>query len=195
MPTGFAFRRRMRWGMLGATALSVSLASACSRFKTTDQLRDDLRGTNGDSSFMRFPCQSLTVDEFGWTLDSLDGVAYRLHPSLQRFGQRRINEVTYRSRNARNWLRLRLPVGFVEMYPFAQRLSRYRREDCSIRERTASVVIGMVGFDYQTTVIWQDIGDGRQLVATATARTMEELQVLRGTLFTMRFPGGAGLLD
>lgn len=186
-PGGDWRRRALRCGALGAAALAVVLPSSCRRFKTTDELRAELRAPS-DSTFMRHPCQSLTVDEFGWTLDSLDGVAFRLHPSMQRYGRKTFRDVTYRSRNARNWIRLELPVGYTDIYPYAQRLSRYRREDCAIRERTATVVVGLRGFDYQTTVIWSDIGDGRQLIATATGRTMEELQLLRGTLFTMRFP-------
>ena len=150
---------------------------------------------SGDTTFMRHPCQSLTVDEFGWTLDSLDGVAFRLHPSMQRYGLRTYSEVTYRSRNARSWLRLRMPVGFADIYPYAQRLQGNRRKDCSIQERTATVVVGQTNFNFETTVRWQDIGDGRRLIATATARTMEELQLLRATLFTMRFPSGTGLVD
>ncbi|MBC7897440.1 MAG: hypothetical protein H7066_18625 [Cytophagaceae bacterium] len=48
---------------------------------------------------------------------------------------------------------------------------------------------GFRGFSYETTVMWDDIGDGRQMIATASGRDLAELQVLRATLFTMRFPG------
>ena len=109
----------------------------------------------------------------------------------QRYGAKTYREVTYRSRNARNWLVIQLPVGYVDIYTHAQRLQQYRREECSIQDRAAAVVVGRVDFNYETTVLWQDIGDGRRLIATAKARTREDLQLLRGTLFTMRFPGSS----
>jgi hypothetical protein len=167
---------------------AVAALASCSRFKSTDDLRAELRGESGDSTFMRYPCQSLVVDEFGWTLDSLDGVKYRLHPSMQRFGLKTFRDAAYRSRSNRNFLRISLPQQTASIYPYAKDLRQYRREVCSVNERAAEVVTGMRNFNFETTVLWEDIGDGRQLVATATARTLEELQVLRGTLFTMRFP-------
>ncbi|MBC7897439.1 MAG: hypothetical protein H7066_18620 [Cytophagaceae bacterium] len=120
MPTGFAFRRRMRWVVLGAAAPCVALISACSRFQTTDQLRDELRGTPGEGSFMRFPCQALTVDEFGWRLDSLDGVLFRVHPSVKQYGARSLRTVSYRSATGSDWLSISVPQQVEQFSPSSQ---------------------------------------------------------------------------
>ncbi len=189
MRTELAFGRRMRWAVLGAATVCVASISGCSRFKTTDQLRDELRGTTGASSFMRFPCQTLTVDEFGWRLDSLDGVLFRVHSSVRQYGGRSLRNVSYRSASGSDWLSLSVPQQVEQFAPYMADLSQPHREDCSIRERTARVVTGFRGFRYETTVMWDDIGDGRQMIATVSGRDLDELQVLRATLFTMRFPG------
>lgn len=171
-------------------AAAIAALAACSRYKTTDELRAELRGEQPgqDSSFMRYPCQALTVDEFGWQLDSLDAVKYRVPPSMKVFGLKTFRHATYRSKNARNYINVSLPQQTESIYPYAKGLQRYRREVCAIRERQAVVVAGLADFNFQTTVLWEDIGDGRQMVVTATARTLPELQELRGMFFTMRFP-------
>lgn len=138
---------------------------------------------------MRYPCQALTVDEFGWRLDSLDGVLFRVHSSMTQYGPRSRRAISYQSTNSRNWLSLAVPQQVEPFSRYVADLSQPLRQECSIRDRTASVVTGLRGFSYETTVMWDDIGDGRQMIATVSGRDIDELQVLRATLFTMRFPG------
>ncbi|MGQ0650588.1 MAG: hypothetical protein ACT4P7_23865 [Gemmatimonadaceae bacterium] len=169
--------------------LTSAWAVACHPFKTTNQLRDELRGAKADSSWMWLPCQELRVDEFGWTLDSLDGIAFRVHGTLRRQPVTEPRQRIFQSRDKRQTLLLQMNPSLQASYASLTRLERPRRQECSISHRVASVATGRRGVTYETTVIWQDIGDGRALRATATGRTLEEVQVLRATLFTMQFPG------
>jgi hypothetical protein len=173
-----------------ATLVCSLLLSGCSRFKTSDELRAGMRAVDADSSWMRFPCQSLTVDAFGWTLDALDGIEYRVHPSLRRLDQlRTVDSRSYASRNRRLNLRVDRPIGLVNIISYSAQLAQMRREQCSIADRAATVVVGRRGLDYETSVLWDDIGDGRQLRVTARGRSLAEAQQLRATFFTIKVPG------
>jgi hypothetical protein len=180
-----------RWRLVLLAACVGSTCLACSRFKTTDQLRAELHAT-GDSTWLRFPCQELVVDAFGWPRDSLEGVAYRVHPGLIRRAITQPRFRFYESRTHRQQLQIQMEAATTQIYRYTDRLNQLRVQECSIRDRVASVAAGRRDFRVETTVIWHDIGDGRSMRVTLSARSVEEAQLLRATLFTMEFPGEPG---
>jgi hypothetical protein len=186
-----AFTSVRRHGIITAAVLASALAAGCGRFRTSEELRLSLREPVSDSTWMRYPCQLLVVDEFGWRADSLEGLRYHVHGSLRSRPMRHRQDRRYESRNRHRVLELRLLVTAPPIYALGTNLQQLRHAECSIAERLAYVVTGRAGFEYHTRVLWPDIGDGQSLLAVASGRTLEDVQVLRGVLFTMRFPGTA----
>jgi len=178
-----------RWTTIAVLALAVCVAGACSRFRTSEEIRLAMRAGERDTTWMRNPCQLLIVDEFGWRADSLDGIAYRVHSSLRRRPTAKRYERRYETADRHSRLMLQIPVSAPSGIDLGNGLQQLRYAECSIADRIAQVVTGRAGFEFHTRVVWADVGDGRAMVATAVGRTIEEVQVMRGVLFTMRFPG------
>jgi hypothetical protein len=141
---------------------------------------------------MRNPCQFLVVDEFGWRADSIDGIAYRVHSSLRLRPTAKRHERRYESTGRHSRLMLQIPVSVPSGIDLGDGLQQLRYAECSIADRLAQVVTGRAGFEFHTRVVWPDIGDGRGMIATASGRTIDEVQIMRGVLFTLRFPGLPG---
>lgn len=177
------------WKAVTALALAACVAAACSGFRTSEEIRLAMRASERDTTWMRYPCQLLVVDEFGWRADSLDGVGYRVHSSLRRRPIARLYERRYETANRHSRLVLQIPASAPSGINLGAGLQQLRYAECSIADRIAQVVVGRAGFEFHTRVVWPDIGDGRAMVATASGRTIEEVQVMRAVLFTMRFPG------
>lgn len=183
-------RGHERPAILAVLVAFTALTASCNRFRTSDEIRSAMHAGESDTTWMRHPCQLLVVDEFGWRTDSLMGIEYRVHSSLIRRPSSRLYQRYYETRNRRNRLLLQIPISAPTGFDMGRGLQQLRFEECSIANRIASVVTGRSGFEFHTRVAWLDIGDGRPLVASATGRTIEEVQILRGVLFTLRFPGG-----
>ncbi len=181
---------RSRVLALAGIVLVMVVSGACNRFRTSEEIRLAMHAGEQDTTWMRHPCQLLVVDEFWWRADSLQGVQFRVHPSLVQRGSGPYERL-YQSHNRRSGLRIYVPRGLVPNgFDMGQGLQQLRFEECSIGDRIASVVTGRSGFEFHTRVVWRDIGNGTALIATARGRSLEEVQLLRGVLFTMRFPGG-----
>lgn len=170
-------------------ALAACAAGACNRFRTSEEIRMAMRAGERDTTWLRYPCQLLVVDEFGWRAESLDNVRYRVHTSLQRRPGARWYERHYETANRHSRLVLAIPAAPPTGIELGAGLQHLRYAECSIADRLAQVVTGRAGFEFHTRVVWPDIGDGRAMVATASGRTIDEVQIMRGVLFTMRFPG------
>lgn len=181
--------RTRPWRTVSVLALLVLAAAACNQFRTTEEIRLAMRAGERDTTWLRYPCQLLVVDEFGWRADSLDNVRYRVHSSLRRRPGARLYERRYETANRHSRLFLQIPVSPPSGIELGGGLQHLRYAECSIADRLAQVVTGQAGFEFHTRVVWPDIGDGRAMVATASGRTIEEVQIMRGVLFTMRFPG------
>ncbi|MFN8574791.1 MAG: hypothetical protein U0132_22240 [Gemmatimonadaceae bacterium] len=145
---------------------------------------------DADDSFMKHPCQDLTVDEFGWRLDSLGPTRFRVVPEMKSVEARTFLQRHYSARDRQLYMEMELTASGSDMRQWAAGLTAALRVECDVNERLATVLVGRRDFDYETTVLWHDIGDGSQLRVTARARTLADLQRLRGTLFTMQFPTG-----
>lgn len=181
---------RMRpWMTVIVVALAACAAGACNRFRTSEEIRMAMRAGERDTTWLRYPCQLLVVDEFGWRADSLHNVQYRVHSSLRRRPGAKLYERRYETANRHSRLFLQIPVSAPSGIEMGAGLQQLRYAECSIADRLAQVVTGRAGFEFHTRVVWPDIGDGRAMVATASGRTIEEVQVMRAVLFTMRFPG------
>jgi hypothetical protein len=165
------------------------MVGACHRSRTSEEIRLAMRAGERDTTWMRNPCQLLVVDDFGWRKDSLDGITFSVHTSLRQRPTRHWYERRYESRNRHSILTLRIPTTTPTGFELGAGLQQLRFQECSIADRIAAVVTGRAGFEFHTRVVWSDIGNGRPLVAVATGRTIEEVQIMRGVLFTMRFPG------
>lgn len=180
----------MRPAMLAALVMLTALVAGCNRFRTSEEIRLAMHAGERDTTWMRNPCQLLVVDEFGWRADSVMGISYRVHSSLIKRPTSRLFERRYETKNRRSRLTLQVPwTATPTAMDLGRGLQQLRYEECSIADRVASVVTGRSGFEFHTRVVWNDIGDGRPLIAVATARTIAEVQLLRGVLFTLRFPG------
>ena len=171
--------------LLALSAVAVS----CSRFRTSEEIRSAMHAGERDTTWMRNPCQLLVVDEFFWRPDSLQRIQYKVHSSLIRRGGSSPYERRYETRNRRGRLLLTIPRQTPTGFDLGRGLQQLRFEECSIANRIASVVTGRSGFEFHTRMVWTDVGDGTPLMAVATGRTLEEVQLLRGVLFTLRFPG------
>lgn len=144
-----------------------------------------------DDSFMKHPCQDLTVDDFGWRLDSLGATRFRVVPEMKSVEGRTFLLRHYSARDRQLYMEMEVTAGGSDMRQWADGLTAALRAECSVNERLATVLVGRRNFDYETTVLWHDIGDGSQLRVTVRARTLADLQRLRATLYTMQFPSGA----
>lgn len=179
------------WQGLAFALLGVAVAASCSRPRTSEGTGSEGVGTT-DSGFLSHPCQSAVVDDFGWPLDTLEGIRFRRHPSLKLDVRKTIYGATYRARDGRAALALELPVGYANIDADARAITvGFRREHCEIAERTAEVLVGRTDRWYEMVVLWSDIGDGRRFIARGYGRTPKELQLVRAALFTMQFPSGA----
>lgn len=181
--------RTRSWKRVIVLALAVCAAGACNRFRTSEEIRLAMRAGERDTTWMRYPCQLLVVDEFGWRADSLDNVRYRVHSSLRRRPGAKLYERRYETANRHSRLVLQIPLSPPSGIDLSAGLQQLRYAECSVADRIAQVVTGRAGFEFHTRVVWADIGDGRAMVAMASGRTIEEVQIMRGVLFTMRFPG------
>lgn len=165
------------------------LLAACSHAAIRS---DEVAGAiESDDSVMKHPCQTLTVDDFGWRLDSLGSVRFRVYPPLKSVEARTFLQRHYAANDRQLYMEMDMAAVSSDMRPFAAGLTAALRAECSVNDRFASVIVGRRDFDYETTVLFHDVGDGSQLRVTARARTLGDLQRLRATLFTMAFPKGA----
>jgi hypothetical protein len=168
--------------------IAIALVAACSHVRPPPT-GQPLLAT--DDTVMKHPCQELSVDDFGWRLDSLGTARFRVLPELKSIEGRTFLQRHYAAQDRQLYLEMELAAGGTDMRQYAEGLTAALRAECSINERFATVIVGLRDFAYETTVLWHDIGDGSQLRVTARARTLADLQRLRATLFTMTFPSGS----
>ncbi|MGQ0764595.1 MAG: hypothetical protein ACT4OZ_02900 [Gemmatimonadota bacterium] len=189
MPLGISTRRlkHVAAGSMVATAAAISLAS-CTRFKTTDELRDEMRGreTTVGMAWHIEPCEVPAFDDFGWRLDSIGPIHLRLPSSV-----RLVAGPTYGRRQ------YRYGSGVLEFWlaPDAGELYRgrvfgtglWRQTACSIADRPADVGTPLQKNQFGTVVRWSEAVPDETLVALISALKLEELRMLRAVLFTLRF--------
>lgn len=179
---------RQRAVGVGAGLVLAVLTPGCRRHLDTDELRARLRGAEADSTWVRFPCQALTVDQFGWTKYEVAGLAYRVSPTITRSRWMDAHTREHWGPGRRSHMVVRVTNNPPSLADFGVGLLPRRLESCSIGDRVAEVASGHRGDRLETRLVFADIGDGRSLDVTIQARTVAEGQVLRATLFTIEFP-------
>lgn len=171
-----------------AALLALLVVAACHHAPPPASVVATPVASEDDASFMKNPCQDLNVDDFGWRLDSLGGVRYRVYPELKSIDARTYLTRHYAAQDRQLYLELDMTPTNSNLAQFANDLTAPLRVECAVDDRMASVLVGRRNFSYETTVLWHDIGNGNQLRVTARARTLADMNKLRATLFTMQFP-------
>lgn len=178
----------LRLRLLAALVLGLSLLGACHRNRTSEEIRQSFQEADDDSTWMRYPCQLLVVDEFGWRADSVGPIKLRVHPSLETY-RSTWNLREYRTPDNRSRLSIRYDGGPAPtINGISSDLQQRRFEECTIANRVVVVVTGRASFEYHTRMIWYDVGDEEPLIVRAVGRSTDEVQILRAVLFTMKMP-------
>lgn len=178
----------LRFRLLTALVLGLCSLGACHRNRTSEEIRQSFHEPDLDSTWMRFPCQLLVVDAFGWRADSVGPIKLRVHPSLETY-RSSWNLKEYRTSNNRSRLWIRYDGGPAPtINGISSDLQQRRFEECTIADRLVQVVTGRSNFEYHTRMIWYDVGDEEPLIARAVGRSTDEVQILRAVLFTMKMP-------
>jgi hypothetical protein len=171
-------------------AILALSAFACARAKTTDELRAELR--RGDSVSAREylqPCETPTIDDFGWRTDSIAGVTIRLPSAIRSRPSPAYAEREYRLGQGSLFLWLAPDAG--QLYrQYVESAPRWRETLCEVGGRPADVGMPLQKNRFWTVIRWSDAAGGETLVAVVRARTLDELRTLRAVLFTLRFPDG-----
>lgn len=181
----------MRGAKSGAAgALCLLLAAACARYKTTDELRDAIRAADSSASdrWLYEPCEVPALDTFGWRLDSVAGIRFRVPSAVQSIPTPAFGERTFRQ--GRGILEMRLaPDAGLFYRSYVYQSSRWREEACSIADRAADVAVPLQKTTFATAIRWPEVpGIGGTLVAVVRARTLDEYRTLRAILFTISWP-------
>lgn len=170
-------------------ALGVSLAlSACSRFRTTDEIRDEMRArdTAIGATWYIEPCEVPSFDDFGWRLDSIGPIQLRLPPAVRLVAGQSYDRREYRY--GAGVLQLWLAPDAGELYRgrvFGSAV--WRQTSCSIADRPADVGTPLQKNQFGAVVRWSEAAPDETLVALISALRLEELRLLRAVLFTLRF--------
>jgi hypothetical protein len=170
----------------------VLVIVACSRFKTSDELRaEQRREAPPDATWHTLPCEVPQFDDFGWRLDSVGPLKLRVPGRVRsvaasQYGTR---EYSYRSGHLFLWL---APDAGEAYRGALLGTPRWREEMCSIGERPASVAMPMEKNVFATAVRWSEAARDETLVALIRARDLEDFRLLRAMLFTLRWDDGGG---
>jgi hypothetical protein len=177
----------LRVPILLVAALTLAVPG-CRRFQTTDELRAKIRGESERTpSWFDAPCQEVVADTFGWRPDTLGRVSFRLPSVVRVRGARDFRERSYQYNRGSLYLLLTPDAGDV-FRRYSLGSDRWRHGVCSIGSRPAEVANAMEGTEYVTAVRWMEADGNLVLVAIARGRLLEEVQMMRAVLFTMRFP-------
>jgi hypothetical protein len=128
---------RIRTSLL-AGCCAIAALPACARFKTTDQIRNELLAADSTSGTRWYvePCEVPAMDTFGWRADSLGPVRFKIPPLVRVVPNPRFGERSFRYGTGTLNIRLAPDAGIIYQ-GYVYQSPRWREESCSISDRPA----------------------------------------------------------
>lgn len=146
------------------------------------------RSSTDDTSWFQQPCQTDSVDDFGWTRYDLHGIRIRVPRDARAVPVPGGDELQFKTARATLTLRLHRDAH--------GRFREYRRPELVYKYcqfEIAGLLAEAVSFrsyvQYGFAASWPDADRGEYLTAVVIGRSFEDVTFLRRALFTIRFPG------
>jgi hypothetical protein len=140
------------------------------------------------NAWMHSPCLGDSVDSFEWTRYDLHGIRIRVPREVKHVKVPNLDELHFRYRSATMRLRLHRDASqLFASYYTPQRTRRYCAGELS--GLPADMISLGGGADFGFAARWPDADRGEWLAAVITGNRLEDVTVLRRTLFTIVFPG------